>query len=59
MINLFIVLNLPFWPVKFSATEAKAASRRTLAGLAISMTCVMAEGGRIGLYGGNSLPDGG
>lgn len=23
------------------------------------MTCVMADGGRIGLYAGNSLPDGG
>ena len=31
----------------------------TFAGLAINITCVMADGGRIGLYAGNSLPDGG
>ena len=40
-------------------TNEAAVIGPTLAGLAINMTCVMADGGRIGLYAGNSLPDGG
>lgn len=57
--NHLTVPKVAPFPGIFSEFEAIAPRRLTLAGLAISMTCVMAEGGRIGLCGGNSLPDGG
>ena len=44
---------------KCHVTSTRMIMRQTLAGLERSMTCVIAVGGRMGLYPGNSFDVGG
>ena len=57
--SLFSLVRRHFSGPEAFRSTSKGEGKLTFAGLAINMTCVMADGGSIGLCGGNSLPEGG